>query len=149
MAVNRHRRNHVVAPAKRREVAEQRAQVLAAAEAGDPSPWLTFLLTCGRSTSAWNALRTLPSRTTSASLSHLSQCSRSARSRSAPRSVVWMATLLRRLGREEFVVDYFFSGGRTQQLRLTPSAPEGMPDAGKVIRLPPRKVIGRAAGSCR
>jgi hypothetical protein len=52
-----------------------------------------------------------------------------------------MATLLRRLGREEFVVDYFFSGGRTQQLGLTPSAPEGMPDAGKVIRLPPRKVI--------
>jgi hypothetical protein len=44
MAVNRHRRNHVVAPAKAlaeaagkgREVAEQRAQVLAAAEAGGP-----------------------------------------------------------------------------------------------------------------
>ena len=50
MAVNRHRRNHVVAPAKAlaeaaskgREVAEQRAQVLAAAEAGDPSAFVAL-----------------------------------------------------------------------------------------------------------
>ena len=50
MAVLRHRRAHVVAPAralaeaadKGREVAEQRAQVLAAAEAGDPSAFVAL-----------------------------------------------------------------------------------------------------------
>ncbi len=49
MAVNGHHRHRVVAPAKRREVAEQHAQVLAAAEAGGTpqhsSPWLALLLT--------------------------------------------------------------------------------------------------------
>jgi hypothetical protein len=50
MSVSRHRREHVVAPAKAladaagkgREVAEQRAQVLAAAEAGDPSAFVAL-----------------------------------------------------------------------------------------------------------
>jgi hypothetical protein len=50
MAVLRHRRNHIVAPAKAlaeaagkgREVAEQRAQVLAAAEAGDPAAFVAL-----------------------------------------------------------------------------------------------------------
>src|SRR4051812_32945705 len=55
MAVNRHRRNHLEAPAKAlaeaaakgRGVVEQRAQMLAAAEAGDPSAFiaLTNILT--------------------------------------------------------------------------------------------------------
>jgi hypothetical protein len=50
MAVSRHRRSHILAPAKAlaeaaskgREVAEQRAQVLAAAEAGDPSAFVAL-----------------------------------------------------------------------------------------------------------
>ena len=50
MAVSRHRRAHILAPAKAlaeaagkgREVAEQRAQVLAAAEAGDPSAFVAL-----------------------------------------------------------------------------------------------------------
>lgn len=50
MAVLRHRRNHIVAPAKAlaeaaakgRDVAEQRAQVLAAAEAGDPAAFVAL-----------------------------------------------------------------------------------------------------------
>jgi hypothetical protein len=51
MAVSRHRRNHVVAPAKvlaavagkGRDVIEQRAQMLAAAEAGDPSAFVALV----------------------------------------------------------------------------------------------------------
>ena len=50
MSVSRHRRNHVVAPAKAlaevagkgRDAIEQRAQVLAAAEAGDPSAFVAL-----------------------------------------------------------------------------------------------------------
>src|SRR5580700_550614 len=50
MAVSRHRRAHIVAPAKAladaagkgRDAIEQRAQVLAAAEAGDPSAWVAL-----------------------------------------------------------------------------------------------------------
>jgi len=50
MAVSRHRRNHLVAPAKAlveaagkgQAAAEQRAQVLAAAEAGDPSAFVAL-----------------------------------------------------------------------------------------------------------
>jgi outer membrane receptor protein involved in Fe transport len=50
MAVSRHRRAHVVAPAKAlaeaagkgRDVAEQRVQVMAAAEAGDPSAFIAL-----------------------------------------------------------------------------------------------------------
>ena len=50
MAVSRYRRAHVLAPAqalaeaagKGRELAEQRAQVLAAAEAGDPSAFVAL-----------------------------------------------------------------------------------------------------------
>ena len=50
MAVSRHRRNHVVAPAKAlaavagkgRDTIEQRAQMLAAAEAGDPSAFVAL-----------------------------------------------------------------------------------------------------------
>jgi hypothetical protein len=50
MSVSRHRREHVVAPAKAladaagkgREVAEQRAQVMAAAEAGDPAAFVAL-----------------------------------------------------------------------------------------------------------
>ena len=50
MAVSRHRRSHILAPAKAlaeaagkgREVAEQRALVLAAAEAGDPSAFVAL-----------------------------------------------------------------------------------------------------------
>jgi len=50
MAVSRHRRAHVVAPAKAladaagkgRDAIEQRAQIMAAAEAGDPSAFVTL-----------------------------------------------------------------------------------------------------------
>ena len=50
MAVSRHRHNHVMAPAKAlaeaagkgRDVAEQRAQVMAAAEAGDPTAFVAL-----------------------------------------------------------------------------------------------------------
>jgi hypothetical protein len=49
MAVSRHRRNHVLAPArsiaaaaaKGQDVATRRAEVVAAAEAGDPLAWVT------------------------------------------------------------------------------------------------------------
>jgi hypothetical protein len=142
MAVSRHRRNHVVAPAKAiaevagkgRDALEQRAQVLAAAEAGDPSAFVALAGIVAdlrkvheRLEATADAAARDNQRVAVASLS--AQQLRAAEVRAKIGGVGgYGATKASEPAPTPFSVVFHFSGGRTEEISMTPIAPGDLID---------------------
>jgi hypothetical protein len=138
MAVQRHRTNHLVTPAKAlveaankgRGAREQRAEIMAAAEAGDPSAFVALTSIVAdlrrvhkRLERTAGAAEIDNQRLAVASLS--SQQLRAAEVRAKIGGVGGYAPQKVREGGEvpQFILNINFDGGRTQQIIATPMAP--------------------------